>query len=128
MVNSDHTTTGMVTIGELGEVETLLKVLRRRRDQYLDLKIVCSDGSLLCHRLVIGAHSKYLRGILMEAEAAAGASEEMTVLCIPGVGLEIMKRVIKFLYSGKLIITMAQVCFLPNLCLWPISSMHAISF
>ena len=90
----------MVSLGNFGNISGLMSQLGRRKDPYLDLAIVGKAGKrLMCHKFVIAAQSNFLRKMLL----MSGATEDGTsVINLPDVEDNIIKIVLKFLYSGSL--------------------------
>ncbi len=100
---------GTATLGKRGDIKDLLAALKKRKDPFLDLRIICEDGEISCHRMVVGAHSKFLRDILTSVGESSEDKDGLTVIHLPQVSHNLMKIVVKFLYSGRLVITQAQV-------------------
>ena len=73
--------------------------------------IQCEDKSIKCHRLVLAAHSAFLRGILasLPEECASCSGNEMAVLVLPGVRYDVMRNVLNFLYKGVTRVTQGQI-------------------
>ncbi len=39
-----------------------------KREAFVDLEFVCADGSLFCHKFIIGAQSRFLRQIMLKLD------------------------------------------------------------
>ena len=53
-----------------------------RRSAFADLKIICADGSVWAHRLILGAVSPVLKHLLLSFD-----QDEVTTLYLPQVSL-----------------------------------------
>lgn len=93
-------------MGRFGDIRGMMAELAAR-STYLDLRFCCDDGALDCHKFVIGAQSKFLRRILERTSAAH--DEDVSVVALPGVKAQSLKTVLKFLYTGRLVIRRDQV-------------------
>ena len=83
----------------------------RSHGEHADLLIQCDDKRIKCHRLVLGAHSRFLLGIMasLPEECPSCSGDGMALLVLPGVEYEVLKIVIKFLYTGSTRVTQKQV-------------------
>ena len=75
----------------------------RRHGEHVDLLIQCDDDKIIkCHRVVLGAHSSFLRDIMasLPEECSSCSGDGMALLVLPGVEYDVMKNVIRFLYTG----------------------------
>ncbi len=70
-------------------------------DKLSPSSLVCSDGILSCHRLVLAAQSAFLRRLMEK--------EEDSLLLLPDVSVDHMATVLKFLYTGTLFVTKTEV-------------------
>ena len=83
----------------------------RRYGDHADLLIQCEDKVIKCHRLVLGANSRFLRDILasLPEECASCSGDGMALLVLPEVEYDVLRIVIKFLYTGMIRVFLSQV-------------------
>lgn len=94
---------GIKKFGRHGDIKRLMKVLSKR-NEYIDLYLICQDGKLGCHKFIIGSQSRFLRLLI---ESANPEGDDCTIV-FPDVKSQHMEVVLKFLYTGKLAITRAD--------------------
>ena len=70
----------------------------QEREELTDLEVVCRDGRVAAHRLVIASFSPFLRGLL----EAGGEEEwgELTSLLLPGVAVGEVRGWVRCVYSN----------------------------
>jgi len=81
--------------------------INRDASQFTDVVLVCPDGNVTAHRLVLAAASTTLRKALLEVPANDATSEGMyehTIL-VPEVKKSVVAGLIDFLYTGKLLLS-----------------------
>ena len=69
---------------------------------FTDVTIMCDDGKLLAHRIVLASVSPFLCHVL-EGDTSGGQS----TIVVPEVRREIVQQLLDFLYTGVM-----KVCFL----------------
>nr|XP_040577641.1 GDNF-inducible zinc finger protein 1-like [Lepeophtheirus salmonis] len=90
---------GYVTLGHYGDIGSLLS--GDNSHHHSDLSFICKDGiELRCHRFIIGAQSKFLKTLLLNIPGPSSPA----FICLPDVESKYMKIVLRFLYSGNLVI------------------------
>ena len=99
----------VVSVGCFGNITALMNEAYTSR-VHTDLELSCDDGVLHCHRFVIGAQSHFLRALM-----AAQGHEDCAVVALPGVRLKHLRIVLKFLYTGKLLVRQQQVSVIREL-------------
>jgi len=97
------------TVGHTGHNAYVMSCARINRDasQFTDVVLVCPDGNVTAHRLVLAAASTTLRKALLEVPANDAMSEGMhehTIL-VPEVKKSVVAGLIDFLYTGKLLLS-----------------------
>ena len=63
---------------------------------FTDVTILCDDGKLVAHRIVLAAVSPFLCHVL---DAATGDTPATTII-MPDVRKEIVQQLLEFLYTG----------------------------
>lgn len=100
----------MITLGKTADIKSMMMELNKRKS-FVDLKFVCEDGDLYAHKFIIGAQSKYLRKLMANDQS----DEEITIFHLPDIQSKILKIVLKFLYTGRLLIFRGQVAVVKEL-------------
>ena len=77
------------------------------RKHNLDMVFKCDNGGvILAHKFFMAAQSKYLKSLL---KTVGKAEVEMVEVNLPGVETRHMKKAVKFMYTGKLLISSAEI-------------------
>ena len=63
---------------------------------FTDVTILCDDGKLLAHKIVLAAVSPFLCHVLDEETSSTG----QTTIVMPEVRREIVQQLLDFLYTG----------------------------
>ncbi|XP_023343043.1 uncharacterized protein LOC111712616 [Eurytemora carolleeae] len=63
---------------------------------FTDAELICEDGRILVHRIVLGAVSKFLAQVLVET----GGGGDQAVLLLPGVRTSVAEQLVEFIYTG----------------------------
>ena len=74
---------------------------------FTDVTIMCDDGKLVAHRIVLAAVSPFLCAVL-EGETAGGGGGQTTII-VPEVRKEIVQQLLDFLYTGVMKVTLSGV-------------------
>jgi len=87
----------------------VMSCARKNRDasQFTDVVLVCPDGNVTAHRLVLAAASTTLRKALLEVPANDAMPEglhEHTII-VPEVKKAVVAGLVDFLYTGKLLLS-----------------------
>ena len=68
------------------------------RDSCVDLEFVCRDGVVKCHKMVVAAHSTFIRNILL----GCGDEEPVCQIRLPDFSRSSVETLMEYLYKGKL--------------------------
>ena len=101
-----------VALGTFGHIKPMLSELSKRRD-FTDMTFCCDDGVLHCHQFIMGSQSVYLKQLLLDADRME--AEGRVTIYLPGYHTPHLTTVLKFLYTGRLKITAAQVAIVKEL-------------
>jgi hypothetical protein len=74
----------------------------------LDANVVCSDGTVRAHKVVLVAHSPYIRALLT-SEMAESLAKSLSV-SLPDAEVRTVEAIIGCVYTGKLALSGATVC------------------
>ena len=66
---------------------------------FTDVTILCDDGKLLAHKIVLAAVSPFLCHVL-EREGESGGHSGQTTIVMPDIRREIVQQLLDFLYTG----------------------------
>jgi len=93
-----------------GHNSYLMSVARvcREANKFTDVTMVCHDGVVVGHRLVLGAASTTLRAALQQVSPSPANDEaepDTYTVIVPDVKKNIVASLVDFLYTGKLIIS-----------------------
>ena len=84
----------------------MMKEISSRKHNF-DMVFKCDNGGvILAHKLFMAAQSKYLKSLL---QTVGKAEVEMVEVNLPGVETRHMKKAVKFMYTGKLLISSAEI-------------------
>jgi len=83
--------------------KSLMKEIFSRK-YHLDLVFKCKDGICQAHRFMVAAQSKFLKRLLLEQEGV-----DVAEIYLPGVRVEHFKRALRFMYTGKINVTTAEL-------------------
>jgi len=83
--------------GHKSRISTIVR-LCREGGIFTDAELVCDDGTIHAHRIVLGAVSNFLCELLTEAADVGGS----VVLMLPGVHLAVAEQLVQFIYTGKM--------------------------
>ena len=81
---------------------------------FTDVTIMCDDGKLVAHRIVLAAVSPFLCSVL-EGETAGGGH---TTIVVPEVRRETVQQLLDFLYTGVMKVTELYNLTLDLACIW----------
>lgn len=70
------------------------------RQNHLDLVFRCDDGNCYVHKMVVAAHSQFMKKLLLDA-----GDEELAEIILPGIKREHVRLVIRIIYTGSMKIT-----------------------
>jgi len=82
---------------------------------FTDVTIMCDDGKLVAHRIVLAAVSPFLCAVL-EGETAGGGGGQTTII-VPEVRKEIVQQLLDFLYTGVMKLSQSATWELQQLVL-----------
>ena len=77
---------------------------------FTDVTILCDDGKLLAHKIVLAAVSPFLCHVL-EVDTANGHSGQTTIV-MPDIRKEIVQQLLDFLYTGIMKVVQSAHCTL----------------
>jgi len=77
--------------GHENQISSIVR-LCREGGIFTDAELICDDGIIPVHRLVLGSVSEYLCSLLTEVSSSA--------ILLPGVRMEVAHQLVQFIYSG----------------------------
>ena len=92
----------------------LIFLLFRRlfiRDSCVDLEFVCRDGIVKCHKMVVAAHSSFIRNILL----GCGDDDSVCQIRLPDFTKSSVECLMEYLYKGRLEAPTSQKAVLRDL-------------
>ena len=72
---------------------------------FTDVTILCDDGKLLAHKIVLAAVSPFLCHVLDTVDTSTGNNGQTTIV-MPDVRREIVQQLLDFLYTGVMKVRM----------------------